>query len=90
MCMCMSTQADKTPKVLLLLEGKEAELPDWYALTLALALALTLTQTLALALTLTQTPGAVVGKWCSRNLPRNPRVYGQKTLCGSLLLNPLP
>ena len=22
--------ADKTPKVLLLLEGKEAELPDWY------------------------------------------------------------
>ena len=34
--------ADKTPKVLLLLEGKEAELPDWYALTLALALALAL------------------------------------------------
>ena len=28
--------------------------------------------------------GAVVGKWCSRNLPRNPRAYGQKTLCGSL------
>lgn len=28
--------------------------------------------------------GAVVGKWCSRNLRSNPRVYLQKTLCGSL------
>ena len=33
---------------------------------------------------LSTTPGAVVGKWCSRNLRRNPRIYGQKTLCGSL------
>ena len=28
--------------------------------------------------------GAVVGKWASRTLPANPRVYGQKTACGSL------
>ena len=28
--------------------------------------------------------GAVVGKWATRNLPCNPRVYQQKTLCGSL------
>ena len=28
--------------------------------------------------------GAVVGKWCSRNLTWNPRVYEQKTFCGSL------
>lgn len=37
--------------------------------------------------------GAVVGKWATRNLPCNPRVYQQKTLCGSLavlLLTPPP
>ena len=25
-----------------------------------------------------------MGKWASRTLPANPRVYGQKTACGSL------
>ena len=65
--------------------------------TLALTLALAPTLPLTLARFYLQLPatilaplffadpaGAVVGKWASRTLPANPRVYGQKTACGSL------